>query len=456
MGAVAALLTLWAAPAFAADPVTITAPAADAVLDTATVVVTGTAAVDPALGLPLATLDSVTVTIGSKTVTAAGCSGKTSCTYKETFTLPLNGPYTVEVVATPKGLLAGDASTKSQSFAVSVAPATPVVDPPKITDGRTVELSWSRNTEPDMLYYAVFRKDPGGSTFLPVSGKVAQPASGAKVTFTDASTSTFNGGDYSYRVVAVRKGPTGTDKSEAKSAASAAVAATVPVPTTTSSTVAPPAAPGTPAAGPAPTTTAKPGTSAGVDLSGFLSSRSKPVALPPITVPEPPDTGFQNTLPFGARPPGADVEEGDAEATQPNRGAASIVSITTGRPLVPVAGGLVLLLLALHLRLLGRRVKSGADRDLPVDRTVPTPRVAPRPPPAPADEPTLVGAGAWALEAETEAPAAPSVPAPAADADDVWRPAAGGTGPVAADPDEIEVFEVVSSNRRRLARAGTR
>ena len=60
-----------------------------------------------------------------------------------------------------------------------------------------------------------------------------------------------------------------------------------------------PRRPGTPGA---TTTTAKPAPPAGVDLSKFLSSRAQPITLPSITIPEPPDTGFQGH-PALRRPP---------------------------------------------------------------------------------------------------------------------------------------------------------
>ena len=352
--ALAILVAMPAAPAFA-DSVTITEPAGNAVLNSASVTVRGTAEVPPpTLGIPLTTLESVIVTVGDKTVTAENCSGKTSCDYRATFTLPLNGPYKADVVAKPNGLLAGDTSKESRSFAVGAPAARPVLAAAKVTDARNVELSWSRNTEPDMLYYAVFRKDPGALNSNQVGGKVAHPASGSRVTFVDTTTSGLAGGEYSYQVVAVRKGASGSSESEKPSEPSAAGTATLPVSSTTSSTAVP--APGTPAAG--PTTTVKPGAAAGIDLSGFLLSRSQPVTLPPITVPEAPDTGFSGNLPFGARPPGEELEEGEVDAVPPRDSRrSSVVSIDAGRPLVPVAGGLVLLLLAMHMRLLGRRVK---------------------------------------------------------------------------------------------------
>ena len=145
---------------------TITEPAENAVLDSGSVVVTGRADVPPpTLGIPLSTLESVTITVGEKTVTAANCAGKTSCTYQAIFTLPLNGQFKADVVAKPSGLLAGDTARQTRSFTVAAPPARPVLDPPRVNEARNVELSWSRNGEPDMLHYLVRRMDPGASGF---------------------------------------------------------------------------------------------------------------------------------------------------------------------------------------------------------------------------------------------------------------------------------------------------
>ncbi len=220
----------------------------------------------------------------------------------------------------------GPSNERTRTFYVATPAAKPVLDPPKVNDARNTELSWSRNTEPDMLYYAVFRKDPGGSKYLPVGTPVSQPSTGTKVSFVDTTTSAFVGGDYSYQVVAVRKGAGGTWPAEIASEPSTVRTATVPAPPATTSTTGVAAPPGSPPASAGPTTTVKPGTSAGVDLSGFLSTRSQPITLPPITVPEPPDTGFQGTLPFGARPPGDDVEEGEEEAVLPESASRSVIS----------------------------------------------------------------------------------------------------------------------------------
>lgn len=504
----AILVAVPATPAAAEAVITIDTPRADPPLDSASVTVSGKAeSAAPLINM----VKRVTLTIKGRAPFTVECTAQ-PCPFKWTSSLPLNGPYEVSVAAVEAVQLLGtegDTSTQVRRFAVAAPPARPVLDTPKVTDGRTVELSWSRNTEPDMLYYAVFRRDPGASRFLQVGGKVAQPPSGTRPAFTDTTTSGFSGGEYSYQVVAVRKGASGTADTEKLSEPSAVAGAAVPAPPTTIATAVP--APGTPA------TTVKPGPPAGVDLSGFLSSRAQPVTVAPITVPQPPDTGFSNSLPFGARPPAEELEEGEAEAVPPRdaRGP-SVVSIDSGRPLVPVAAGLVLLLLAMHMRVLGRRVKAPADHDLAVDLAPHTPATAVSvalpaddlPPrqdlydieaettmahdtdweedwaaqaseaePVPAAEvepgPELVPVAEMEPDAEPmpvaemEPEAVPEpepvpvaevtpepVPEPELEIVELWAPP--DPEPPAYDPDEIEIIEVVPSTRRPLVRAGSR
>jgi len=355
-GAVVALTALFAllpaAPAGAEPRITVNQPKDGQVFDSESVTVDGTVTENG-----LSRITRVTLSVGDKTFEPP-CNSS-PCTFSWPVTLPVNGTYDLKVVATDSLLGAtGATATESRTFAVAAPPRRPALDPPKVNDDRSVTLTWSRNTEPDMLRYTVSRKAPGAGGFSPLT-TVTQPASGNSVSFTDATTSGFDGGAFAYQVVAVRKAAGGTVPSEASSTGTA----TVPAPPTTT-TAAPP--PGSPAAGPG--TTAKPGPPAGVDLSGYLSSRSQPISLPPITVPELPDSGFGGTLPFGARPPGDDIEPGDAAAVAPSGSrSTSIVSGGAGRPLVPIAAGLILLMLAMHVRLLNRRIKQAPGGDLPVD-----------------------------------------------------------------------------------------
>ena len=373
-GLLLSLLVATPAPAAGAQEagptITIDSPRAEPPVQNATVTVAGKATAGS-----LYRMRDVTLTAGGEAPRRITCS-ESPCSFSWTLSRPSNGRYEFKVTATqalPLVGTTGPSNERTRVFYVGAPAARPLLDAPTVNEARNTELSWTRNTEPDMLYYAVFRKDPGGSKYMPVGNTVTQPGSGAKVSFTDTTTSAFNGGDYSYQVVAVRKGAGGDWPDEIASEPSSVRTATVPAPLTTTSTTVPGGGPGTPApstpGAAAPTTTlARPGTSGGIDLSGFLSSRSQPATLPAITVPEPPDTGFQGSLPFGARPPGDDLEEGEVDAVLPDDARRSIISrIDPGRPLVPVAGGLVLLLLAMHMRVLNHRIKVASEGDLPVD-----------------------------------------------------------------------------------------
>ena len=472
-----------APPASAAEggpAVTIDSPRPNATLTTDTVTVTGRVT---AGDLSLHRLKDVTLTAGSDKTTRP-CN-ESPCSFSWEISRPANGKYSVTAVATQTLVLLGAAGPPSDPvthpFLVAAPPAKPTLDSPKVNEARNVELSWSRNTEPDMLYYALARTSPGASKPEVVAADIKQPKSGSKVSFTDTTTSPTAGGDFTYQVLAVRRGAEG---GELVSAPSAARTATVPVLATTSTSTAP--APGTPAGG--PTTTAKPGTSGGVDLSSFLSSRSAPLTPPVITVPEPPDTGFDGALPFGARPPSLDdIEEGEAEAVPPRDSTSIISRISPGRPLVPIAGGLVLLMLAMHMRVLNRRIQPVPEGgDLPVERTAaappppappapppPAPKQQPAPRPEPAPQTALFDVDADEADHEHWAPvpAAPEPqpepqpqpepvvaahePEPEPDVVTLWAPEPEPEAP-AVDPDAIEVVEVVSSNRRRLVRSGSR
>ena len=428
-GAAAALLLALVvatpvSPAVAADgapTVTIDSPRDGTTVSTDTVAIRGRAIVGD---LPLARLKDVTLTAGSDSKTFP-CS-QSPCSFSWELIRPTNGGYSVTAVATQVVVAVASSSEKTHSFFVAAPPAKPALDAPTVNEARHVKLSWSRNTEPDMLHYELYRLDPGATK--PTKFEIKHPTSGSKVSFTDTTTSALAGGDYAYGLVAFRRGA--TEKSTLESAPSAARVATVPVLGTTSTSVAP-GAPGVPVAG--PTTTAKPGTSAGVDLSRFLSSRSAPITPPVITVPEPPDTGFAGSLPFGARPPSLDdIEEGEEEAVPPSGPTSVITGVDAGRPLVPVAGGMVLLMLAMHLRVLNRRVRPVTDADLPVEvGSAPAPPPAPPaslpapPPPPPAARPTAEPqeAAVFDVEADDEdwAPVA-AAPALAATAPPVPEP----------------------------------
>ena len=172
-------------------------------------------------------------------------------------------------------------------------------------------VSWARNPEPDILYYALFRKDPGGD-FRRLGTDIKQPGSG-RPSFTDTSAA-GSGGEFAYKVFAVRKGFSGDDKTTKISKASSERTTTVaPPPTTTVN-------PNDPAGGPVTTVAGQ-----GVDIGSFLSGQAPTLPSPGPIFLDLPDTGFGETLPFGSFP------ERRARAGRGGRGAAA----TPGRARSP-------------------------------------------------------------------------------------------------------------------------
>ena len=262
-----------------------------------------------------------------------------------------NGQYRVEVTArgTARRPILGVGLTSvggsgSRTFGLAAPPRAPQDVKVDVSADRVVTVSWARNAEPDLLHYLVTRKNRDGEV------RVDHPATGPRVSSVD--TGTTGGGAFTYQVVAVRRGA--TDGSVVRSTTEKSVA--VPAPPPADPTTTAPGAAGGPGAAAAPAAVGGP---ALVDISSFLAGRSGPSLPTPTRELEVPDGGFSRDLPFGSRPPGEELEEGDAEAEERSLdvGTSTTEFVRRGRPLVPVAGGAVLLLLAMHLRLLNKRVK---------------------------------------------------------------------------------------------------
>lgn len=319
------------------------------------------------LGLKTETINTISLALkpvgptGGEAVAADGCEFVTeggckagSVSFSWTPAAPAyNGPYEFSADAshcTVVCVLPSTARFSPAPFRLGIAPKAPADLQVSSGANRSVSVSWARNAEPDLLYYAVFRKAPGAAEFTRVGGDVRQPASG-RVSFTD--TATPDGGDYAYKILAVRKGVTGDDKSTKTSPASVERSATVEAPAPPTTLTQTPGPGNTP-----PPTQAVAGS--GVSISGFLSAQPAPKPAPGPKYLDLPDTGFGETLPFGEIP--EELEEGDLEAVLPESGPvdeslddSEEVSLT--RPLVPVAAGAILLVLAGHIRLLNRRVR---------------------------------------------------------------------------------------------------
>jgi hypothetical protein len=277
---------------------------------------------------------SLTSGIGAPVPSACDpCSSDhgSSASFSWSPSLSRNGPYQAHVSAGGSqfilGVLDGEATSEDTvSFSVEVKPADPAGVKADANADRTVTVRWSRNTEPDMIGYRVQRKDPGASSFHDLGGAVAQPSTGSTVSVVDAGTA--QGGAFVYQVQAIRAGRTG-DASSAVGSGFSSTDVSIPLPP--GAAPAPPAADGPPQ-NPAPTP----------NLSAFLSRGGKPPAagLPPAA--SIPDGDFQEHLPFAIPPAGADNKAVALQASSGNGKGRTL--------LIPVAGGLLLCVIAFHVR----------------------------------------------------------------------------------------------------------
>ena len=292
---------------------------------------------------------------------------------------PWNGAYAVTVRATGRagGLFSNpdETHTATQPFVVDAPPAAPTGVTTAVDSGsRTVTVRWAPNTEAQLVGYEVQRQ--------------LGSAPWARVTVTDASTTGVvdeatadAGGTYRYRVVAFRhsadagqllaSGP--SDNSNAKVPAP-------PVTTTTTTTTTTAPSGGGQSGTQRSTSRSGSGTSAGtgtsgsagssssgssassplagagkVDLSGFSSlleqARQAGQVPPGTTSTTEPDTGFDEKLPFAARPGTDDAEADGGRDGEQALGDSPASDDGTGRvqSLAFLAGGLLATVLVMHL-----------------------------------------------------------------------------------------------------------
>lgn len=322
----------------------------------------------------LAGVDTVQLTVAatggqpasaSTTPCGQGACG-TSGTFSWTADVAYNGPYRVEVRVDWHEVTASQeqSTTLSHRFDLAVPPAAPTgVKAAYDASAHAVNVTWTRNREPDMLFYVVQREDPGSSQSSDIGRADQPPSSASTVGFRD--TSLPGGGRYAYQIVAVRKGADPNDpQSGVSSSRSAPAGATVDGPPAPGGS-----GDGTGGAGSGSVSgTAGSGGSApvisgagAVDPSKFASLQSSPLALPaPKVTPPPqlqlPDGTFDPTLPFTTTTTDGELGADDAQVAAPggHLGAAR----TNGQRalLVSVAAGAIVLMLAFHLRWLTRRV----------------------------------------------------------------------------------------------------
>lgn len=334
-------------------------------------------------------VDRVTVTLtppdGGTPVSILGCSGAscggTAGTFSASFSVPVNGTYTAVAVAQHDGGGALDPADSGRSapvsFAVEIAPEAPrrlVAEPNGAR--RTITLSWTPNTEADLVGYQVLR-GVDGSTPEPHGS----PVGADTTTFVDDA---GDGGRFTYQVVAIRRGATANTivASDASNEATATVDRVAPPTTAATTSDASSGGSASPSGGTGGTAPGGTGDGTGdaarndgglrtsaaaapvritpgarLDLSGFTPN-TVPLNLGPAPAP---DTGFQPTLPYDLRARATEEPEAavDEPADEPALPVGSLVTTTTESNrktlLTFLAGAMLLFMLSMHLRWLLRR-----------------------------------------------------------------------------------------------------
>ncbi|MDQ6927836.1 MAG: fibronectin type III domain-containing protein [Actinomycetota bacterium] len=438
-GVVVAIVFGAASPASASVPpaITIASPASNAVL-TDQPTISGNAAMPGAfdnMGNVAVSLVSGPGNLPSPCDPCGSGSGQ-SVSFSWSPALAHNGPFQAHIEASGSqfllGVLDGAATSEATvSFRMEIPPAEPGGVRAEAGPDQSVRVTWARNSEPDMIAYRVQRKDPGASAFHDVGGAVAQPSNGSAVSVADPAAGP--GGTFIYQVQAIRAGRSG----DASTAVGSGFTATqVVVPPAPPGAPPPPGSP--PPAGPAQSPAPTP------NLSAFLKGSGAPPKASVPAAPSIPDGTFQENLPFavpragGSGRAGADTIGLHADSS----------GNSTRAVLVPVAGGLLLCLVAFHVRRFNGwltagpgAVKRGPTRrqvseTLPVVATgesVTSPaRDAPpdpQPPPEPTPAPTWL-TGLIPLASEARPTATPRAKKPAVSLD-YWSTSAT----VAAKPE---------------------
>lgn len=365
LAVVAALTIATAAPASAAPPVvTVSSPGAGELFTSPSVRIAGE--------VHLQDLNRITGRITGVVVTISGPGTSRSCDdcwnastpYDATFgftpQLDFNGPYSIRVVATGTDVITGTETAEARrSFKVEVPPAPPRDVRVEPGPDRRVTISWARNSEPDVKGYRVNRLAPGSST-PQVVGSVDQPSSGSRVSLVDAGVPAA-AGTYRYTVTAIRPDRDGVVSNRATAGSS---------PVTIELGAAPSAGGGPPGTdgegpgsgpgagtgtGPAPSLAGRPTGSGGVSslLSG--AGGSPPSIAVPGGLALPVDGGFSESLPFAV--PDGEIAGDDQESDDPAVLENSSSDEDNQRALfVPIAAGLLLCVLALHMRQFNRTV----------------------------------------------------------------------------------------------------
>lgn len=283
-----------------------------------------------------------------------------SATFELVISAPCNRRHDVAATVTHKDPLLlgvarpGPQTTKPVNFAIAVPPAR--VEGVKATydpEAKKVKLTWSRNAEPDIVGYRVERNPPGPDGFEPL-GSVTSDLS-----FTDTLAVDE---EHRYRVVAIRSGPDAKVR-EVPGQPSDIVTAGPdrPEPTVPDTTLVRPPPPGANSA-------AGRAGRGGSGASGGSGNGAAPRGSrgPVTTI----DNGFDQNLPFDpsqtttipASPSPVPPEDAAVLAIDDDRASEDDRRAT----LAPIAGGLALMMGAVHLRLLSKRA---GEPELPIYAT---------------------------------------------------------------------------------------
>lgn len=356
-------LALWVQPASAAAPtVRIGSPGSGEVVTKSRPTVTGDAQMSD--GRILEVVASVSSADGHPVPGAHRVpgDGRSSVSFSWTPSLTYNGHYTLTVRASgedrPVDTNGNESSETTRRFAVEAPPAMPRdVKVRADQDSREVDVTWKRNSEPDMIGYQVQRSVDGSD--WSVAGETDDDF------YRDTRTAKA-GGKYSYRVIAIRRGA--SSDSGVTSQPSEAASTTVPAPPRSRDDSTANDSPGGPDQGPSGDGDPSPsggssGSSAGgssggsnapqsptisrsgrVDLSGFGSLLDQTRAPQVQPVPEN-DPGFDEDLPFQPR---TITEEVGEEFAVPDGGFNDAGS-NQADMLKFVAAGLLVTVVAMHL-----------------------------------------------------------------------------------------------------------
>lgn len=275
-------------------------------------------------------------------------------------TLPYNGKYTVVVEVTGREFASSrdDLTTISRDFFLEVPPVAPDgVVAAANSDTRKVTVGWNANPEPDVVLYVVERAFASGS-FAEVG--TVTVASGANVPDTYRFVDDLGGsagGEYKYRVTAVRRAANPSEGVASPQSKTATVRMRAASTTTTTTAGSGSGTDGGSGGGTTATTRKGPtiSKSGRVDLSNFEASlpQRQRVVVPG----DPGDPGFDPELPFDQQPEVADDGEPVGEATI-LREAPAASEADSNAALLFVAAGLLVTVLLMHVLWL----KSEVDR----------------------------------------------------------------------------------------------